>query len=100
MRAIVITEAAPRGPVAPQVRTVDDGPDPGEPAAGELRVRTEASALNHMDLWVGRGIPGVDNQGVRIAQQDEDSTLAAGANMLSEMTTTAEYRIVVLLLPA
>ncbi len=28
--------------------------------AGEVLVRTECSALNHMDLWVGMGIPGVD----------------------------------------
>lgn len=60
MRAITLTRAAPRGPVAPQVEVVDDWPEPGEPGPGELRVRTEASALNHMDLWVGRGIPGVD----------------------------------------
>lgn len=60
MRAITITRAVPAGPVAPQVEVVDSWPDPGEPGPGELRVRTEASALNHMDLWVGRGIPGVE----------------------------------------
>lgn len=60
MRAITVTRAAPQGPVAPQIEVVDSWPDPGEPGPGELRVRTEATALNHMDLWVGRGIPGVD----------------------------------------
>lgn len=60
MKAVLITEQAPRGPVAPQVRFVDDWPDPGAPGAGELRVRALASALNHMDLWTGMGIPGVD----------------------------------------
>lgn len=60
MKAIVIREQAPRGPVTPQVATVDDWPDPGPPDADELLVRCEASALNHMDLWVGMGIPGVE----------------------------------------
>lgn len=60
MRAVVVREAAPKGPVAPQIELVEDWPDPGPPGPGELRVRTEASALNHMDLWVGMGIPGVE----------------------------------------
>ena len=30
------------------------------PARGEVLVKTEASALNSLDLWVGRGLPGVD----------------------------------------
>ena len=42
------------------------------PAAGEVRVRVVASALNHMDLWVTRGlpkpplphVPGADGAGV------------------------------------
>lgn len=29
------------------------------PAAGEVLVTTEASAMNHLDLWGGRGLPGV-----------------------------------------
>ncbi len=46
--------------------------DVPEPAAGEVRVRVVASALNHMDLWVTRGlprpqlphVPGADGAGV------------------------------------
>ena len=60
MEAIVIREQAPRGPVTPQVAVVDDWPEPGPPDDHELLVLCEASALNHMDLWVGMGIPGVD----------------------------------------
>lgn len=30
------------------------------PRRGEVLVRTEAAALNHLDLWVGRGLPGID----------------------------------------
>lgn len=60
MKAILIREQAPRGPVAPLVATVDGWPDPGSADDHEILVRCEASALNHMDLWVGMGIPGVD----------------------------------------
>ena len=31
-------------------------PDP-EPRAGEVVLSVEAAALNHLDLWVRRGIP-------------------------------------------
>ena len=55
-------------PVAPNVELVDL-PMP-EPAAGELRVRTEASALNHLDLWIGMGIPGVDRPWPRVTGSD------------------------------
>ena len=30
------------------------------PGAGEVVVKTEASALNHLDLWVGIGMPGLN----------------------------------------
>jgi NADPH:quinone reductase-like Zn-dependent oxidoreductase len=60
MRAVLVERRAPQGPVAANVRAVDDWPDVPSPGSGEVIVRTEVSALNHMDLWVGRGIPGVD----------------------------------------
>jgi len=30
-----------------------------EPGPGEVRIRVKATALNHLDLWVLRGIPGI-----------------------------------------
>ena len=60
MRAVLITRQAPKGPVAPNVEYVEDWADAGEPDPGELRVRALATALNHMDLWTGMGIPGVE----------------------------------------
>lgn len=30
-----------------------------EPAAGQVRVRVDATALNHLDLWLLRGLPGL-----------------------------------------
>lgn len=60
MRAVVITKQAPTGPVAPNIALVEDWAHPPQPGPGEALLRTLCSALNHMDLWVGMGIPGVD----------------------------------------
>lgn len=40
----------------PDVIRIADVPDP-DPGPGEVRVRVVASALNHLDLWVRRGLP-------------------------------------------
>ncbi|WP_435346222.1 zinc-binding dehydrogenase [Haloarchaeobius sp. HRN-SO-5] len=37
----------------------DDYPDP-EPAADEVLVDVKAGALNHLDVWTRRGLPGLD----------------------------------------
>jgi len=58
MHAIVVSKQA--DPVAPNVSLCTDWPDPGAPAPGQAVVRTLASAFNHMDLWVGRGVPGLE----------------------------------------
>ena len=40
----------------PEVVEIQDVPIP-EPGAGEVRVKVEAAAMNHLDLWVRRGLP-------------------------------------------
>jgi len=40
----------------PEVLRVEDVPTP-EPGQGEVLVRVRAAALNHLDLWVRRGLP-------------------------------------------
>ena len=57
MRALTIERQGT--PVLPNVAFVAHHPEPVA-QAGEVVVRTEASALNHLDLWVGRGLPGID----------------------------------------
>jgi NADPH:quinone reductase-like Zn-dependent oxidoreductase len=42
----------------PEVLQYEDAPDP-VPRANEVLVRVRACALNHLDLWVRRGLPGV-----------------------------------------
>jgi len=46
-------------PVAANVQFTHDRTTPTA-GAGELLIRTEAAALNHLDLWVGRGLPGLN----------------------------------------
>jgi NADPH:quinone reductase-like Zn-dependent oxidoreductase len=60
-------------------------PDP-TPAADEVRIKVVASALNHMDLWVTRGmpkpplphIPGCDTTGIVDAVGSDVTTVKVG----------------------
>ncbi|MFN5945503.1 MAG: zinc-binding dehydrogenase [Phycisphaerae bacterium] len=58
MRAVVLLRRG--SPVTPNIAFQTDWPALGETPAGSLEIRTLASAFNHMDLWVGRGLPGID----------------------------------------
>jgi NADPH:quinone reductase-like Zn-dependent oxidoreductase len=40
----------------PEVLRIEEVPDP-QPGPGEVRLRVHAAALNHLDLWVRRGLP-------------------------------------------
>lgn len=61
MKAVVLThQTTPGLKVADSIALVTNWPEAGEPGAGHALIRTECSALNHMDLWVGVGIPGVN----------------------------------------
>lgn len=51
MRAAVFSEFGP-----PDVIHVEEVPVP-EPGLGEVRVKVGASSLNHLDVWVRRGLP-------------------------------------------
>jgi zinc-binding alcohol dehydrogenase/oxidoreductase len=42
----------------PDVLMLEDVPDP-QPARGEVLVRLRASALNHLDVWIRKGLPSV-----------------------------------------
>ncbi|MEO1007676.1 MAG: zinc-binding dehydrogenase [Planctomycetota bacterium] len=71
MHALVCTKQAGRGEaVAPGIDFQADWPDLGPTPPGHAKLRTLCSALNHMDLWVGRGIPGVDLSWPRVSGCD------------------------------
>jgi NADPH:quinone reductase-like Zn-dependent oxidoreductase len=53
MRAVRVHEHG-----GPEVLRLEDLPVP-EPGPGQVRVRVRAAAMNHLDLWVRKGIPGV-----------------------------------------
>jgi NADPH:quinone reductase-like Zn-dependent oxidoreductase len=42
----------------PEVLRYEDAPDP-EPGPGEVLIRLRAASLNHLDLWVRKGLPSV-----------------------------------------
>lgn len=68
MRAAVIAQQG--SPVAPNIRVVSDFADPPIPGPGQALVKTLASALNHLDLWVGKGLPGLNLTYPRISGSD------------------------------
>ncbi len=60
MRAISVRQPVANSPITQQVALVSDWPKPAQPGQGEVVVRTLATALNHLDLWVVRGVPGLE----------------------------------------
>lgn len=68
MRAVVIKKQGT--PVAANVEVVPDWPEAPPPRPGEVMLKVEATALNQLDLWVGRGVPGLTLEYPRISGSD------------------------------
>ncbi len=68
MRAVVVQRQG--SPVAPNVEYREDHPECPAPGPGEVQLRTLASAFNQMDLWVGRGVPGLSLDYPRVSGCD------------------------------
>ena len=71
----------------PEVLVLEEVPDPA-PAPGEVLVRLHASALNHLDVWIRKGLPSVPKP--RILGADGAGVVEA----LGEATVRAE-RVVI-----
>jgi NADPH:quinone reductase-like Zn-dependent oxidoreductase len=62
----------------PEVLRYEDAPEP-EPADGEVLVSLRAASLNHLDIWIRKGLPsvpkprilGADGAGVRVDTGEE-----------------------------
>ncbi|HEX6952382.1 MAG TPA: zinc-binding dehydrogenase [Gaiellaceae bacterium] len=84
MRAVRIHEDG-----GPEVLVLEDAPDP-EPGPGEVLVRLRASALNHLDVWIRKGLPsvpkprilGADGAGVVEALGDDVTGFDLGARVV------------------
>jgi NADPH:quinone reductase-like Zn-dependent oxidoreductase len=74
MKAIRIHEDG-----GPEVLRYEDAPDP-TPAAGELLVHVRAASLNHLDLWIRKGLPSVPKP--RILGADGAGTLDNGERVV------------------
>ncbi len=72
MRACVLTASGSLDRVS-----VVDVPAPPPPGPGEVRVALRAAALNHLDLWVTRGLPGVEHRYPHILGGDGAGEVAA-----------------------
>jgi NADPH:quinone reductase-like Zn-dependent oxidoreductase len=59
----------------PEVLQVGELPDP-EPRSGEVVLHVRAAALNHLDLWVRRGLPGLDLAMPHVGGSDMAGTIA------------------------
>lgn len=62
----------------PEVLTYEDVPDP-QPRKDQVLVRVRACALNHLDLWVRKGLPGVKLPHI------------LGSDISGEIVETGEY---------
>ena len=62
----------------PEVLRYEDAPDP-QPRKDQVLVRVKACALNHLDLWIRRGLPGIQLPHI------------LGSDVAGEVVETGEY---------
>ena len=67
MRALICERQG--SPVAENI-VLGEMTDPPHPVEGEVTLKTLCSAFNHMDLWVGRGVPGLHLEYPRVSGCD------------------------------
>jgi len=79
MKAIVFTQHG-----GPEVLKYTDAPDP-QPRADEILVRVRACSINHLDLWVRRGIPGVEIPMPHIPGSDVAGEVAAVGELVTHV---------------
>ena len=66
------------------VLSVEETPTP-EPASGEVQVRVQAAALNHLDVWVRKGWPGLRLDMPHIGGADGAGTVSGVGSEVSDV---------------
>src|SRR5215208_6500495 len=92
MRAVRIHEDG-----GPEVLLYEEAPDP-EPREGEVLVELRAASLNHLDVWVRKGLPsvpkprilGADGAGIR-AETGERVVINPGLEHGASITVIGEH---------
>jgi zinc-binding alcohol dehydrogenase/oxidoreductase len=87
----------------PEVLQFEDVPDPS-PGPGEVLVRLRAASLNHLDLWVRKGLPsvpkprilGADGAGIVEATGDGVDGFELGQRVVINPGVEHDHRITVL----
>ncbi len=87
----------------PEVLSYEDVPDP-EPAPGEVLVSLRAASLNHLDVWIRKGLPsvpkprilGADGAGVVVALGEGVTGFAAGDRVVINPGIVHDGRITVI----
>lgn len=80
MRAVVVQRQA--SPVAPNIEYRTDYVECSEAPPDWVQIKTLASAFNQMDLWVGRGVPGLSLAYPRVSGCDScGEVVAVGAGV-------------------
>src|SRR5512134_3286287 len=87
MRAVFIESHG-----GPEVVRIGELPDP-EPGPGQVRVRVVAAALNHLDLWVRAGIPGIDQTFPHVLGADGAGVVDAVGPGVNDVTPGDEVYI-------
>lgn len=61
----------------PEVLRFEEAPDPPAPGRGQVLLEVRAASINHLDLWIRRGLPGWNVPFPRILGCDAAGTVAA-----------------------
>lgn len=75
MKAVVVQRQGPA--VSKNIAFMSDYADCPAPQRGWVQIRTLASAFNQMDLWVGRGVPGLSLTYPRVSGCDACGEIVA-----------------------
>jgi len=75
----------------PEVLRYEDVPDP-EPRKDQVLIRVKACALNHLDIWVRKGLPGVNLPHILAATSQARSSTSENTSPASRLDSACFWR--------